>query len=223
MSDMDFDDELYELYGLDLDVEPDEPGRTGITADQKETIPTERQAGMGLYDWLQSIVMAVLCGILIFVFVGRISGIEQTSMMNTLHDRDVVILSNLFFTPHYGDIVIIDTDAFDAPIVKRVIATEGQTIDIDFNTGDVRIDGRVIEEDYIKEPTTAREDFEGPRTVPDGCVFVMGDNRNASSDSRDARVDMIDTRSILGKVLFLAIPGKDNDGRQWSRLGSVYR
>ena len=208
---------------------PEKSPRAQTAHKQTGKAPEQKDGGgsvrMELYDWLQCIVSAILCGILIFVFVGRIIGVDGTSMLQTLQDEDKVVMSDMFYTPRYGDIVVIKTDTFgDTPIVKRVIATAGQTIDIDFNTGDVMIDGQVIQENYINAPTTEREDFQGPKTVPDGCVFVMGDNRNASTDSRSNYVGIVDTRQILGKVLFVLIPGKEADGaRDMSRIGSVYR
>ncbi len=224
MSDKDFDYELYELeYGIKFDEDIDIPMPEPKPPEKKKEKQEESRARMELYDWLQCIVSAVLCGILIFIFIGRIIGVDGSSMLDTLHDKDIVVMSNLFYTPKYGDIVIIDTDLFEKPLVKRVIATEGQTVDIDFDTGEVSIDGKVIVETYIRQPTALRLDFDGPTTVPDGCVFVMGDNRNESTDSRSSQVGMIDTREILGKVLFLVIPGKTpGDGRGWDRFGSVY-
>jgi len=184
---------------------------------------------MELYDWLQCVVSAIICGIFIFVFVGRTIGVEGDSMRGTLHWYDTVIMSNLFYTPKNGDIIIfkpLSKDFGDTPLVKRVIAVAGQTIDIDFDTGQVFVDGVVIDEPYINEPTTRRLNFSGPVTVGEGEVFVMGDNRNNSSDSRDRRVGMVDTRLILGKVLFLAVPGKEGpvgeETRDWSRFGFIY-
>ncbi len=227
---MDFDYELFkEKYGIDLksddDIDVDFENLEGFddltilhdeqagTAEKqvKKKPKTEESASrLELYDWLQCIVSAILCGILIFVFIGRVIGVDGSSMRNTLSHRDTVIMSNLFYTPKYGDIVVFKDDGFDPgkPLVKRVIATEGQTIDIDFNTGDVLINGRVIVEDYIREPTAERIDFADPVTVPKGCVFVMGDNRNESTDSRSNLIGMVDTRQILGKVLVVLIPGK---------------
>ena len=180
---------------------------------------------MALYDWVQCIVAAVVSGILIFTFIGRVDGIKGTSMIQTLQDGDTVLLSDLFFTPKYGDIVFIKTETYgDTPIVKRVIATAGQTIDIDFVTGDVTVDGSVLRENYINTPTTTSEGFDGPVTIPDGCVFVMGDNRNDSMDSRSREIGYVDTRQIIGKVLLVLIPGRDLSGaRSWSRFGSVYK
>ena len=181
------------------------------------------KARMELYDWLQCIVSAIICGIFIFVFVGRTIGVDGRSMVQTLHDKDRVIMTNLFYTPRNGDIVVFQahSDSFGGtPLVKRIIAIAGQTIDIDFETGDVFIDGAVISEPYINEITHNRHNFSGPMTIPDGFVFVMGDNRNGSTDSRDSKVGLVDTRYILGRVLFIAIPGADDmNQRDWRRIG----
>ena len=180
---------------------------------------------MELYDWLQCIVSAVIVGIFLFVFVGRTIGVDGPSMMNTLACGDRVIMVNLFYTPRNGDIVVFQSpsDDFDGtPLVKRVIATAGQSIDINFDNGDVFVDGAVIYEPYILEATTLNRSrwFEGPVMVPYGYVFVMGDNRNSSTDSRDPQVGMVDTRYILGRVHFIAIPGaNDFNSRDWSRFG----
>jgi len=181
------------------------------------------QAKMELYDWLQCIVTAIVCGILIFIFVGRTIGVDGHSMMGTLHNRDRVVMSNLFYTPGNGDIVVFHcpNETFGGtPLVKRIIATEGQTLDINFETGEVFVDGVLLPEPYISEKTRSRYSFQGPVTIKQGHVFVMGDNRNNSSDSRDSRVGQVDVRYILGKVLFIAIPGADEEyPRDWSRIG----
>lgn len=177
-----------------------------------------------LYDWVQCIVAALVIGILCFMFIGRVIGVIGTSMVPTLQHDDQLIVSKLFFSPKQGDIVVFQADVFfDEPLVKRIIATEGQVVDIDFSAGVVYVDGIALEEKYTAAPTMTREDFNGPVTVPEGCIFVMGDNRNASTDSRSRHVGMVDTRSILGKVYFIIIPGPDfADGeRDWSRIGRV--
>jgi signal peptidase I len=248
MDDKDFDYDLFELkYGInlrtdsaehieeadDLDKNIDEPVIDINKAQEETTVKEEKekrkehesQAKMELYDWLQCIVSAILCGILLFVFVGRVIGVDGTSMLQTLQNDDKIIMSNLFYKPKFRDIVVIKTEAFgDTPLVKRVIATEGQTVDIDFENGVVFVDGILLDEPYTNTPTTDRENFEGPVTVPEGCVFVMGDNRNESTDSRSVHVGMVDTRNILGKVLFVLIPGINEDGtRSWGRIGSAYK
>jgi len=177
---------------------------------------------MELYDWIQCIVTAIICGVLIFVFVGRTIGVDGRSMLQTLKHNDRVVISNLFYTPGNGDIVVFQSpsDQFEYPLVKRVIATANQTVDINFETGEVFIDGIVLNEPYINTLTTSSHDFREPVTVPRGYVFVMGDNRNSSTDSRDNVVGLVDTRYILGKVLFVLIPGTDDDGnRDWNRFG----
>ena len=185
------------------------------------------KARMELFDWMQCIVSAVICGIFVFVFIGRTIGVEGHSMLQTLQSNDRVIVSGLFYKPKNNDIIIFrpPTNAFgNTPLVKRIIAVGGQTIDIDFDSGDVTVDGVILDEPYINAPTLNRLNFSGPVTVPDGYVFVMGDNRNNSSDSRDSRVGMVDTRYIIGKVLFLMIPGAEGSSpRDWSRFGLVNR
>ena len=119
--------------------------------------------------------------------------------------------------------MILQRDDFygGEPIVKRVIATEGQTVDIDFDAGVVYVDGAALEEPYTREPTWTQEGTEFPLTVPEGCVFVMGDNRNDSDDSRDSALGPVDTRCVLGRALLLAVPGPtaDTEQRDWSRVG----
>jgi len=177
---------------------------------------------MELYDWIQCLVTAIICGVLIFVFVGRTIGVDGRSMMQTLKHNDRVIMSNLFYSPNNGDIVVFQSpsEQFEFPLVKRVIAIEGQTVDINFENGDVFVDGVVLNEPYINTMTTSSHDFKEPVTVPAGFVFVMGDNRNSSTDSRDNIVGLVDTRYILGKVLFILVPGMDDHGeRDWGRFG----
>lgn len=227
MMDEGYQDDKREAFDIDFiadytinysDSEPDTDVKPAAHKKQKAAV----DSGMGLYDWLQCIVSAVVAGILLFVFVGRVDAIKGTSMMQTLQDGDSVILSNLFFTPKYRDIVFIKSDAYETPIVKRVIATAGQLVDIDFEKGVVSVDGAELKEDYINTPTTLQMSFEGPVTVPEDHVFVLGDNRNDSSDSRDNRVGMINVRDILGKVYFILLPGMNHDAkRDWSRIGPV--
>jgi len=191
--------------------------------EEKEENKTTR-IRMELYDWLQCIVTAIICGVLIFIFIGRTIGVDGYSMIKTLRNNDRVVISNFFYTPDNGDIIVFrsPSDQFEYPLVKRVIAKENQTVDIDFTTGNVFVDGVLLTEPYINTLTLLRYDFNGPVTVPEGYIFVMGDNRNSSTDSRDNKVGLVDTRYVLGKVLFILIPGIDDSGeRDWNRFGTV--
>ena len=115
------------------------------------------------------------------------------------------------------------TENFDYPIVKRVIATENQTVDIDFDSGSVYVDGKLLNEPYINELTFDDEGVEFPLTVPEGSIFVMGDNRNHSNDSRDPRLGTVDTRHVIGKAVAIAFPGPDyyTEERDFSRIGVI--
>ena len=197
---------------------------------QDENTPKEQDeeqaGGRDLYEWVQALVCSVLAVVLLFTFVIRLIGVDGHSMVPTLQDRDRLLVLNSFLYDdyQYGDIVVLRKNTFlDDPIVKRVIATEGQTVDIDFSTGTVWVDGEQLEEDYINEKTYLEEGTEFPLTVPEGSVFVMGDNRNHSSDSRDSRLGTVDCRYIIGKAVFLAFPGPDDKTgkRDWSRIGLI--
>ena len=181
--------------------------------------------GRDIYDWIQALVGSVLAVVLLFTFVIRLVGVDGHSMLDTLQDNDrlLVVNSLLYHNYQYGDIVILRKDgAFDnEPIVKRVIAVGGQTVDIDFDEGIVYVDGAALEEPYIRETTYTAEGTEFPLTVPEGSVFVMGDNRNGSSDSRDYRLGTVDTRYVIGKAVLLAFPGTDilTGKRDFGRIG----
>lgn len=160
-----------------------------------------------IWEWVESIAISVATLIVIFVFVFRIVGISGISMEDTLHNDDRVVISSLFYTPSQGDIVVINQpNEYNEPIVKRIIALAGQTVDIDFTTGKVSVDGVVLDEPYISTPTTVKYDVSFPVEIPEGKVFVMGDNRQHSVDSRKESIGMIDTRYILGKAIFRVFP-----------------
>lgn len=169
--------------------------------DQKFSLTRE------IYDWIESGLTAVVCVILVFTFVARMVGVDGESMLPTLNDRDRVVASSAFYTPRRGDIVVITkpNDRHE-PLVKRIIATGGQTVDIDFAEGVVTVDGQPLGEPYINEPTWEQGDMQFPQTVPQGYVFVMGDNRNHSWDSRFTAVGMVDQRYILGKIVYRLMP-----------------
>ena len=180
--------------------------------EQEMTAPSRRA---DIYDWIQCIVAALIVCVLVFVFLFRMVNVVGHSMVPTLDENDKIVICNLFYTPKQGDIVVLRKDTFmNDPIVKRVIAVGGQKVDIDFDNGIVYIDGEPIEEEYINDLTNRKLDFIGPQTVPEGCVFVMGDNRNMSTDSRKKEIGMVDARLIIGKVYMVIFP--------MTSFGSVY-
>lgn len=181
--------------------------KTNDRVKKPEAVKAETTTRGEIYDWMQSLVFALIICIIVFVFIFRIVDVSGDSMNPTLLNGDKLVVSDVFYKPKQGDIVIFRKDEYKAEaLVKRVIATEGQTIEIDFDRGRVYVDGELLDEPYIAEPTHNQLDFQGPQTVPEGCVFVMGDNRNASSDSRRAQIGMVDERLIVGKVLLRVFP-----------------
>ena len=176
-----------------------------------------------LHDWIYLLMIILVTFLLVF----RVIVVNGDSMKMTLLDGDyLLLLSNTFYhDPEYGDIVVISKETFDngRPIVKRVIATEGQTVDIDFENGIVYVDGAVLEEDYINNLTTNWEGVSFPLTVEENCIFVLGDNRLVSKDSRNPEIGQIDKREVLGKAIYLMIPGTDDGevARDNSRIGVI--
>ena len=180
----------------------------------KEQVSPEVQARREAYDWIQSLISALLICVLVFVFVIRIMDVNGSSMVPTLNNGDKVLVSDLFYEPARGDIVVFKKDSYNdnKALVKRVIAVAGDTVNIDFDNGIVYVNGEAIEEDYLDVSTNNKLDFIGPQTVPENCLFVMGDNRNASTDSRDKRIGMVDKRLVIGKVLLVVYPFSDFGG-----------
>ena len=159
------------------------------------------------YDFVSVICTAVLMIMILFTFVFRFVGVTGDSMNPTLYDNDWLLVKTVNSGYERGDIIIsTQPNAFNEPIVKRVIATGGQTVDINFETGEVFVDGELLHEDYIADPTTNPEDVSFPVTVPQDCLFVMGDNRLHSTDSRSSAIGMLDERYIIGKVKFRIMP-----------------
>lgn len=171
-----------------------------------------------IFDWLDVFATAIITVVIVFSLICRIATVQGESMQNTLFTGDKVIISNLGYTPEQGDIVVVSRNAnnsLDAvaasnePIIKRVIAVGGQTVNIDFERGVVSVDGVDLEEPYTKTLTTSKYDVEFPIYVPEGYIFVLGDNRNDSMDSRDSRIGdggLVDTRYVLGHAIFRIFP-----------------
>lgn len=171
-----------------------------------------------IFEWFDIISISLIAVIIIFGLFFRVATISGDSMLNTLKDGERIVLRDIGYKPHAGDIVVISrnienrtTSEYDGegPIIKRIIATENQTVDIDFEKGIVYVDGKALEEDYISTPTVDRRDFKGPVTVPEGHIFVLGDNRTISLDSRSYDIGangMIDERYILGQAIFRVLP-----------------
>ena len=187
-----------------------------VSTFQKEILETLRDFSF----WLIGIL-------LIFVLIFRIVVVSGPSMKNTLQNGDyLLLLSNVFYgEPQRGDVIVAAKDSFrdGEPIIKRVIATAGQKVNIDFTAGIVYVDDVALEEPYTLTPTNLQEGVEFPLVVEDGCVFAMGDNRNDSKDSRSLDIGQIDCREILGKAIFLLFPGVDEiqDKRDFGRIGAV--
>jgi signal peptidase I len=178
-----------------------------------------------ILDYFHDLIYILTVVVLLCLVFFRVVVVSGSSMYNTLLDGDYLLLiSNVFYrNPQPGDIVVASKESFDngAPIVKRVIATEGQTVDIDFGAGIVYVDGVALEEDYTYTMTNMDEGVKFPQVVEEGHVFLMGDNRNRSKDSRSPEIGQVDRRELLGKAIFLFVPGTHfgNDPFDISRIG----
>lgn len=160
-----------------------------------------------LFEWYDSLVFALTVIALVFVFLVRIITVSGYSMEPTLFWGDRVAVQSMFYRPQRGDVVVADGYInYGDPLVKRIIAVGGDTVDIDFEQGVVYVNGTALDEPYVAAPTTNRYDVVFPVTVPEGHVFLMGDNRQRSLDSRSTEVGFIDERDILGKVLLRLAP-----------------
>lgn len=252
LENMDKHDEQDELFlsGEDLfanlNIEPEDEPVSDILPEQESELQSEqiqevkpadthKEAGSwrkNLLLYAHDLLYLLACFIVVSLVL-RVVVVSGTSMNDTLKDGDyLLVLSNVFYTkPKQGDIIVASKTSFDngAPIVKRVIATEGQTVDIDFDAGIVYVDGAALDEPYVRTATTLQEGMKFPLTVDEGCIFVLGDNRNGSRDSRYPGIGLIDEHEVIGKVIFLFLPGtngKDaygspNEPRDFSRIGAV--
>jgi len=175
-----------------------------------------RRPGAELYEWLQLFLGCVVAAVVLFNCVARLTRVDGGSMDNTLQHGEIMLIWSLGYTPKQGDIVVLNKTSVLLPdwtepraIVKRVIATGGQTVDVDYSAGAVYVDGQPLDEPYLPEemrrpgaPSMQETHWE----VPEGSIFVMGDNRNYSTDSRDSLLGTVDTDYILGKAVLALWP-----------------
>ena len=199
-------------------------------ASEKETNKSQKlPAGREITLYLHDIVYLLCIMIVVLLLVFRVVVVSGTSMNMTFLDGDyLLLLSNtLYHNPRQGDVIVVSKESFDdgAAFVKRVIATEGQTVDIDFTAGIVYVDGVALDEPYTNTPTNVNGGMIFPLVVEEGCVFAMGDNRNISKDSRYPEIGLVDCREILGKAIFLVIPGTNDNRnpqpRDYTRIGVI--
>ena len=178
----------------------------------KKNQNTEKTEGTGsILEYLHDVVYILALILVLFTFCMRVVIVSGSSMFSTLVDGDYLLLINrpLCGELEQGDIVVASMERFKdgEPIVKRVVATEGQTVDIDFRAGIVYVDGVALEEEYTYTPTHLSEGMEFPLVVKEGCLFLMGDTRGDSRDSRAPEIGLVDEREILGRAVFLLMPG----------------
>ena len=200
-----------------------EAGPAGTEGKRKEPESLEGT----LYCWAQALISAVVGVVLLFTFGFRLIGVSGPSMQNTLYTGDrLLVLNAAYCNFQAGDVVVInDYNAeLDETLVKRIVAVGGQTVDIDFSSGTVYVDGAALEESYIKERTLTSEGIEFPLTLEEDEVFVMGDNRNHSTDSRSDRLGPVKEGYLQGKAVLLLAPGKtpDTNRYDWGRIGLVH-
>lgn len=169
--------------------------------------PEQRQRNIAVLEWFDALIFALTLVLVILLFVVRTITVIGSSMEPTLHDGQQLFVRSILYEPRHGDIVVVDGyTMYGEPLVKRVIGLSGDEVDINFGTGEVRVNGEVLNEPYISALTTRGFDVAFPVTVPENHVFLLGDNRPNSKDSRDSEIGMIDKKDILGKAIFRILP-----------------
>ena len=175
--------------------------KNNISKSARKRKPCPSNFTVNVFDWASAFVAALSLVVLVMTFCVRVVNIDGGSMMPTLQDKNKTLVTGLNYEPKVGDIVVISHGvSLNKMIVKRVIAVGGQTVDIDFKTGEVTVDGVVLDEPYINGKTLRQDDVAFPLEVAEGTVFVLGDNRPISHDSRASEVGLIETQNIVGKV-----------------------
>lgn len=157
-----------------------------------------------IYEYVETVLFAMLLLVILFTFLFRVAGVKGGSMEPTLYTTERLLLTTHFYEPTHGDIVVINRYTED-PLIKRVIGVAGDTIRIDAATGIVYCNGEALQEPYVSAATDPKE-LIGEITVPEGYIFVMGDNRPVSKDSRSAEIGLVDTESVVGKAVWRLWP-----------------
>ncbi len=180
--------------------------------DEPKRSPAADRVTRQMFDFVEMLALVTVAIILCFSFVFRLNIVDGPSMEETLHSGEYLLVSDLFYTPRAGDIVVIHdmtAGVYAEPLVKRVIAVGGQTVDIDFSTWTLTVDGEPVDESAYRHLTSDRlitADYDFPITVEEGHIFVMGDNRNHSADSRTSEIGQIDERCVVGRVYLRVFP-----------------
>lgn len=202
---------------------------SALEATLRDQTPEEQEEQEGwrqsLFEWLELLAIVLVIIVTLFTFVVSIVGVDGSSMYPTLHDRDLMLVQRIAYEPRQGDVIVLRKDnTFDnQALVKRIIATGGQTVYIDYDANTITVDGQTLEEpylnyeydefygsDYMADKVDLNSQYVNQEfTVPEGCVFVCGDNRNHSSDSRVTELGMVDQRYVIGRVLMVFFPFAD--------------
>ena len=172
-----------------------------------------------LLEWGDSFAIALFVVLLIMIFAFRQVQVSGSSMQTTLYDKDRILISNFLGKIGQGDIVVVNSEGLNKTVVKRVIATEGQTVEIDYEKDTVSVDGKILDESYLgitskdmvnvsfyDKSYWVEEDGVYRYVVPEGTLFLLGDNRNNSTDSRSSSVGFVPTEQVLGKAVLRIFP-----------------